>query len=493
VSAPTSLYAAPHAAADVMPNVMPDAAPPVALLSRADAEALARRALRHSPADETRVSVTSAARADTRLALNQVTTSGENQDTTVTITATVGGRSASVTTNRLDEDSLAEAARQASEIARLVPVNPERMPELGPQQYPESKARVLSLPSPTERAEAARLVSEQARAAGLVATGFIECRASASALANSKGLFAYDSNAVVTMTATVRTADGTGSGWASSDGESFADIDARRVGATAVEKATRSRNPVAVEPGRYTTILEPAAAGNLVQLIANATQARAADEGRSFFSKAGGGNKIGMRVVDPRVTLLSDPADGGSTGGGYDTEGMPLEKVTWIENGVVKSLYYDRFWAAKQNVQPTRTLAVGGGPGGGGGGGGGGGAGNRTLRMLGGSTSVADMIKGTERGILVTRFWYIRPVDPRTLLYTGLTRDGTFLIENGVVTRAVKNFRFNESPIFFLNNLGALGPVVRVNASENLGAGGATYMPTLKVRDFTFSSLSDAV
>jgi predicted Zn-dependent protease len=260
----------------------------------------------------------------------------------------------------------------------------------------------------------------------------------------------------------------------------------------AVEKATRSRNPVAVEPGRYTTILEPAATGNLVQLIANATQARAADEGRSFFSRAGGGNKIGMRVVDPRVTLLSDPADGGSTGGGYDAEGMPLERVTWIENGVVKSLYYDRFWAAKQNVQPTRTLAVGGGPGGGGGGGGGG-AGNRTLRMLGGTTSVADMIRGTERGILVTRFWYIRPVDPRTLLYTGLTRDGTFLVENGAVTRAVKNFRFNESPIFFLNNLEALGPVVRVNASENLGAGGATYMPTLKVRDFTFSSLSDAV
>ena len=485
MSAPRSLYAAPPDAPGAA-----RAEAPVALLARADAEALARRALQHSPADETRVSITSAARADTRLALNQVTTSGENQDTTVTITATVGGRSASVTTNRLDEASLAEAARQASEIARLVPVNPERMPELGAQQYPEPRARTLSLPSPAERADAARLVSEQARAAGLVATGFIECRAGASALATSKGLFAYDSNVAVTMTATVRTEDGTGSGWASSDGDRFADIDARRVGAVAVEKATRSRNPVAVEPGRYTTILEPAATGNLVQLIANATQARAADEGRSFFSRAGGGNKIGMRVVDPRVTLLSDPADGGSTGGGYDAEGMPLERVTWIENGVVKSLYYDRFWAAKQNVQPTRTLAVGGGPGGGGGGGG---AGNRTLRMLGGTTSVADMIRGTERGILVTRFWYIRPVDPRTLLYTGLTRDGTFLVENGAVTRAVKNFRFNESPIFFLNNLEALGPVVRVNASENLGAGGATYMPTLKVRDFTFSSLSDAV
>ena len=251
-----------------------------------------------------------------------------------------------------------------------------------------------------------------------------------------------------------------------------------------MQKAKDSRSPVAIEPGRYTTILEPTAVGNLVQLIAGAMQARSADEGRSFFSKQGGGNKIGLKVVDERVTLLTDPADSPSTSGGYDGDGMPLEKITWIENGVVKNLNYDRFWAQKQGVQPTRA---------GGGGGGGGGGGARSLRMLGGTTSVADMIKSTERGILVTRFWYIRGVDPRSILYTGLTRDGTFLIENGKVTRPIKNFRFNESPIFFLNNLEAMGPTIRINASENLGAGGAVYMPPIKVRDFTFSSLSDAV
>ncbi len=485
MSGPRSLYA-------------PAGGAPASLLSRADAERVARRALQHSPADETRVAITSAARADTRFALNQVTTSGENEDTAVTVTATVGGRSASVTTNRLDEASLAAAARQASEVARLVPVNPERMPELGPQRYPAAGGRDLTLPSPAERAAAARLVADRARAAGLVATGFIECRAGATALATSRGLFAYDTTAAVTMTATVRTADGTGSGWATSDGASFAEIDAAAVGATAVEKARRSRGPVAVEPGRYTTILEPAAAGNLVQLVVNAAHARAADEGRSFFSRPGGGNKVGLRVVDPRVTLVSDPADAGTGGGGFDPDGLPLERVTWIENGVVRRLYYDRYWAQRQGVAPTRTVPVAG-PGALGGGGGGanpgalGGVGGRALRMLGGATSLADMIRGTARGILVTRFWYIRPVDPRTLLYTGLTRDGTFLIEDGAVTRPVKNFRFNESPIFFLNNLEALGPAARVNASENLSAGGATYMPALKVRDFTFSSLSDAV
>ncbi|HYD54977.1 MAG TPA: TldD/PmbA family protein [Gemmatimonadaceae bacterium] len=456
ILAPTSLYA------------------PVDVLSRAQAEEIARRVLANSPAEETRVTITSGARADTRFALNQVTTSGENRDTSVTITAILGNRAASVTTNRLDEKSLAEAAKQAAEIAKLVPPNPERMPELGAQQYPPPRERAITMPSPTERAQAAKRVTEQARAAGLIATGFIECRAGASALANSKGLFAYDSSAVVTMTATVRTPDGTGSGWACSDGDSFAEIDAQRVGAVAVEKARGSRNPVAVEPGRYTTILEPTAVGNLVRFVVQAMQARGADEGRSFYAKPGGGNKIGLKVVDERVTLVSDPADASTTNGGYDNDGTPLEKVTWIEHGVVKTLNYDRFWAAKQGVQPTRA------PGG-------------VLRMLGGSTTLDQMVASTERGILVTRFWYIRPVDPRTILYTGLTRDGTFLVENGRVTRPVKNFRFNESPIFFLNNLEAIGPTVRVNASENLSAGGATYMPPIKVRDFTFSSLSDAV
>ncbi len=448
---------------------------PAGILTRAEAQEIAQRALRNSPAEETRVSINSAARADTRFALNQVTTSGENQDTQVTITAYAGNRAASVNTNRLDEASLAAAAKQAYEIAKLVPPNPERMPELGAQSYPAARERSITMPTPTERAAASKIVTELARANDLIATGFIECRASASALANSKGLFAYDSSSSVTMTTTVRSPDGTGSGWACTDGNTFSDLDPARVAATAVQKAKDSRSPVAIEPGRYTTILEPTAVGNLVQLIAGAMQARSADEGRSFFSKAGGGNKIGLKVVDERVTLLTDPADSPSTSGGYDGDGMPLEKVTWIENGVVKNLNYDRFWAQKQGVQPTRS------------------GGGRSLRMLGGTTSIADMVKNTERGILVTRFWYIRGVDPRTILYTGLTRDGTFLIENGKVTRPIKNFRFNESPIFFLNNLEAMGPTIRINASENLSAGGAVYMPPIKVRDFTFSSLSDAV
>lgn len=458
---------------------------PGGILTRAEAEEICKRALAASPAPETRVSINSAARADTRFAVNQVTTSGENRDTSVTITAFVDNRSSSVTTNRLDDASLAAAAKQATEIARLVPPNPERMPELGPQSYPSGKDRVITLPDPLARALAAKKVTEAARAAGFVATGFIECRAGATALANSKGLFAYDQSSAVTMTATVRTPDGTGSGWACSDGDTFDEIDAQHVAATAVEKARTSRNPVAIEPGKYVTILENTACGNLVTAIVGAMQARSADEGRSFFSKPGGGNKLGMKVVDERVTLISDPADSARAAGGYDGDGAPVEKVVWIENGIVKNLNYDRYWAQKMGKEPTHS--------GGGGGRGGGFGGGGTFRMVGGTSTMTDMIKSTERGILVTRFWYIRGVDPRALVSTGLTRDGTYLIENGKISHPIKNFRFNESPIFFLNNLEMMGPSMRINASEALGAGGATIVPAIKVREFTFSSLSDAV
>ena len=136
----------------------------------------------------------------------------------------------------------------------------------------------------------------------------------------------------------------------------------------------------------------------------------------------------------------------------------------------MKELYYSRFWAKKMNKQPT------GAP--------------TSFIMSGGTTSLGDMIKSTQRGILVTRLWYLREVDPRTILYTGLTRDGTFLVENGKISKAIKNFRFNDSPLFMLNNLEAIGPAVRLAGTE---AGGAVIVPPIKVKDFNFTSLSDAV
>ncbi len=444
-------------------------------MGREECEALAKRALSFASADETRVNINSGGRGNTRFAVNQISTGGDNYDATIAIRSAFGKRSSVVNTNKLDDASLKAAVQLAERLAKLSPEDPEAMPELPPQTYTESRGWSDTTASldPTARANAARAITEPARAAGLVSTGYLETQAGATAIANSKGLFAYGRQTALSLTTTVRTEDGTGSGWAGATSHDFSKLDPKDLGARAIDKARRSVNAVAVEPGRYTVILEPTAVGNLIQFIVFAMNARNADEGRSFFSKAGGGNKIGMKVVDERVTISSDPLDPEAYANTFSNDGQPIAKTTWIENGVVKNLSYDRFWAQKQGKEPLPTAG--------------------TVRMSGGTSSTEELIASTERGILVTRFWYLRPVDPRTILYTGLTRDGTFLIERGRITRPIKNFRFNDSPVYMLNNLDAMGRAVRVSASEAGGPGQAIVVPPIKVRDFNFTSLSDAV
>ena len=448
---------------------------PARYLSREECETLAKRTLAFVKGDAARVNVNSGSRGNTRFAVNQVSTGGDNFDTTITVTAYAGRRSASSTTNQLDDAALQQAVAMAERLAKLAPEDPEFLPELEPQQYEAGRAwsDATANLDPQGRADAVRAITAPATKGGLVSTGYLDARAGASAVANTRGLFGYARSTAAALTTTVRTPDGTGSGWAGASHYDWTRIDAAALGARAAEKAQASRNPGAVEPGRYTVVFEPTAVGNLVQFIANALNARAADEGRSFFSKPGGGNKIGMKVVDERVTITSDPFDPEVAGAPFTGEGLPTRRSVWIENGVVKNLNYDRYWAQKKGVSPT---ASGG-----------------SLRMSGGSSTLEEMIASTQRGLLVTRFWYLRPVDQRTILYTGLTRDGTFMIENGKITRAVKNLRFNDSPVFMLNNLEGLGTPVRVSASEDGGPGQAVMVPPLKVRDFNFTSLSDAV
>jgi predicted Zn-dependent protease len=445
-------------------------------LSREECEAIAKRALGFvtSP-DGARVNISSASQGNTRFAVNQVSTGGDSYDTAVTVTAHVGRRSASSTTNQLDDASLKQAVDTAERLARLSPEDPEFLPELDAQEYEPARnwAESTAALDPQGRADAVRAITTPATQAKLVSTGFLETRAGASAVANTKGLFAYTRGTATALTTTVRTPDGSGSGWAGASHYDWSRIDPASLGARAAEKARASRSPVAIEPGRYTVVFEPTAVGNLIQFIASALNARAADEGRSFFSKPGGGNKIGATVVDERVTILSDPFDPDVAGSPFTPEGLPTRRSVWIDKGVVTTLNYDRYWAQKKGVTPT---ASGG-----------------SLKMSGGTSTMEQMIASTQRGLLVTRFWYLRPVDQRTILYTGLTRDGTFLIESGKITRAVKNLRFNDSPVFMLNNLEALGVPVRVSASEDGGPGQAIMVPPLKVRDFNFTSLSDAV
>jgi predicted Zn-dependent protease len=446
-----------------------------ALLTRADAEALIKKVLSFATADETRVSINNSANGNMRFAVNQASTSGDSFDTTITVRSTFGKRSANSTTNSRDDAALRAVVERAEALAKLAPEDPEAMPELGPQTYTASPGWSDATASfaAAQRATMINAITSVAKTANLVSTGFLEVDVSAFALGNNKGLFAYHRQTGVALTTTARTPDGQGSGWAGTQANDITKIDAAALGRRASDKARRSVNAVAIEPGRYTVVLEPTAAANLVQIIAGATSARSADEGRSFFSKPGGGTKIGLKVVDERVTLISDPMDPETPGAPFGGDGLPNTRRVWIEKGVVKTLAYDRYWAQRQGVAPT---------------GGGGG-----LKMLGDNHSLEDLIASTERGILCTRFWYIRPVDQRTLLYTGLTRDGTFLIENGKVTRPVKNMRWNESPIFLLNNLEMLGRPERVSATEAAGVGAAIVVPAIKARDFNFTSASDAV
>ena len=439
------------------------------VLTREEAQSLIERAIRLSKADAIRVNVQSGRDANLRFADNQMSTSGVSTTTSIRIQSVFGKRRASVVTNNRTDDGLRRAVEQSEALARLAPEDPEYLGELGSQEYASIPSWFDSTAelSAEARARAALTALEPARAArDLTVAGFVACSAGATAIGTSAGLFAYHRSTNANYTLTARTNDGTGSGWAGDDQNDWDKLDFEGVARRAIEKARRSRNPVAIEPGRYTVILEPEATGDLIPLMAGALQARSAEEGRSAFSKSDGGTKVGEQIVDARVMLVSDPSDPLLLGTPFDGEGLPLGRQTWIENGVLKQLAYPRYWASRQGKTPT------GGPG--------------SLELSGGGSTLEQLIAGTERGILVTHCWYIRSVDQRTLVYTGLTRDGTFLIENGRVARSIKNFRFNDSPLFMLNNLEALGAPVRT-------AGGGAAMPPLKVREFNFTSLSDAV
>jgi predicted Zn-dependent protease len=443
--------------------------------SREEARRITARALSFSRADEARVNLQSGVEGNTRFAVNQITTSGDVSNASLVVTSAFGRRVASATTNGFDDESLRRVVETSERLARLTPENPEYMGELGPQQYPEVNAFFASTAGldAARRAEEVRRAVQPSRDAGLVTAGFLVSRAGSRAVATSRGLFAYDDSTLATLTQTVRTPDGTGSGWSGIGGNDWSRMDVAEATARAVRKAELSRDPGEVEPGSWTVILEPTAVGNLVGLMMSAMNARTADEGRSFYSRQGGGNRIGERIVDPRVTLWSDPEDPDLFNARFGGDGMPNRRVVWVEDGVLRNLRYDRFWADRQGMEPTG-FADG-------------------YAMTGGDATVDDMIASTERGLLVTRFWYIRSVDPRTILFTGLTRDGTFLVENGRITRAVKNLRWNESPIAMLNNIEMMGRPIRVNASGSGDLGNNVVVPALKVRDFTFTSVSDAV
>lgn len=443
------------------------------LLSQSDAKKITDKALSLSKADSCSVSIAGHERGHIRFALNSVTTSGFQDNLTLSITSNFGKRSGSASINELDEESIAAAVKRSEEIAKLARENPEFQPPLGAQTYLESRTYFerTAKATPDKLAALCEPVLAEANARKVTAAGFLEAGTACSGMATNNGLFVFQNSTESLFTVSARTSDGTGSGWAGKNYHDIARLDAAQLARVAVKKTLESQKPVAVPPGKYTVILESSAACDLLGLMIGNFDARSADEGRSFLTKKGGGNKLGEKIFGDKVQLYSDPQHEIAPGAIYSTDGLPAVKRAWVENGVVKELIYSRYWAQKTGHEPVPYPT--------------------NLIMTGGSTSVEEMIQNTKKGILVTRFWYIRTVDPRTLLYTGLTRDGTFLIENGKITKPIKNFRFNESPVAMLNNIEAMAPSERAAGSEV--EDWSVFVPPLLIRDFTFSSLSDAV
>ncbi len=444
----------------------------VARYSASDLEHVAERILKLSEADETEVEIDSTVDALTRFANNTIHQNVSEHTLGISVRAVVDGRTARATTNKTDEESLRRVVAAAMSLARNQPENPDLLPMLGPQKYQKVSHYFASTVSatPQDRARAVTRVCKMAEegkqtAAGIFTTGFVR-----NLLVNSKGLSARHDHSRAEFSVTIL--EENSSGWAKSNSPDILNIDSDALFESASEKAAGSRKPRELEPGHYTAILEPAAVLDFVGFIFYDFAGTAVLDKRSCFN-----DRMGKKILGENVTLWDDVYHPLQVGAPWDGEGFSRQKVLLVDRGVPKNLVYSRASAKKMKAKPTGhgfTLPneYGEAP--------------MNLVFGGGDKSVDDMIRSTERGILVTRFWYIREVEPYEKVLTGMTRDGTFLVENGRVTGGIRNFRFNQSIIEALAKVEMLGPAVRATGEESF----EMVVPPMKIRDFHFSEVT---
>lgn len=449
----------------------------MSFLSESEAKAITQKVLSYASAPETLVTLTPTTAGNTRFSRNEAQTSGSSETMNVAVQSFYGLKKGVATTDQYDDASLLACVRSAEELARLAPDDKETMPVLGPQTYLASTmfSPDVEALSADWRAKVAAEAIEGSRGKNLIAAGFVTHQSIANVLASSKGLFGYEKETGIAYSLTVRSTDDTGSGWGGGTGNRLTGFDASSMTARAIDLAVRTQKPVALEPGNYTTILSAECVADLANtMFFGGFNSRNYDEGRSFLSQLGKQVEGGEKIFGEKVHIYTDPQYPDSPGNVFDGEGLPFRKIDWIKDGVVRNQIVSRYWSTngkkKRDITPGPSNTI----------------------MAGGKTSVDEMVAATKRGLIVSRFWYIRPLDPQTCLFTGLTRDGLFLIENGKITKPVKNFRWNETPVKMLRNIEAMGPSRRVITSEQ-DLGSSIFFPPLKVTDFTFASLSDAV
>ena len=448
------------------------------LLTEQEARAITSKLLGYVRADDAVVSVNSENYSHLRFAANAFTTSGARKNTSVGVTVWIDKKRGASSTNEIDDTSLRAAVAQAEEIARISPVDREYLPTVGRQTYKPVKgySEATSNISLQERARAINNVIASCERAGVIGAGFHQARGSVNAAATKNGNFNYERSSLVSLSTTARMPDGGSSGYFLRNHFDVNKLDVKRVAQEAIRKALEGRRPRTLEAGVYPAILEPQAVADLLSFFAFSFDARSADEGRSPFSLPGGKTKVGQQVFDERINIYSDPWNPELPGSQSAQAGIPAQRIQLVRNGVLENLTYSRFWAKQKDRQPTPGPV------------------NSIMESSEPPVTLEEMIAKTERGILLGRFWYIRGVDPRTALQTGLTRDGIWYIEGGKIRYPVKNFRFNQSLMALLapGNVEMIGAPERVGSAEGQGSS-AALLPALKVKEFHFSSQSEAV
>lgn len=424
-------------------------------MNEKEAQAICEKAIAFSEAEHVQVNLNGVHSASTRYANGEITQNVARNQVTLRVTCAYGNRVGQCSTNRLDTESIRDAVKRAEEMARVAQPDTEFLPPPEPTTYRPVQAYAdnTAHATPEDRARVVRAVINEASLRGLKTAGSFATNAYVTAVANNKGLFGYHTATQASLICTMMAEDS--SGWAEQTHEDIHRISPEAVARRAANKAESARHPQEVAPCDYTVVLEPAAIAELLAYMAWSMDAKAADEGRSAFT-----GKEGTAIGNQQVTLQSLPTHLDCPATPFFDDGMSTPDVTWIENGVLKTLAYSRYWAQKQGRVFT-------GP-------------PSNLILQGGSHSLDDLIAQVEDGLLITRFWYIRFVDPMQLLLTGMTRDGVYRIQNGRVTHAVRNLRFNESPLAVLKNVRLLGKPERVR--------GNMLVPPVVVDRFTFTS-----
>jgi len=442
------------------------------MLTRQRAQELFAEVTKYSTADETETLITSNRYALTRFANNHIHQNVTEEGLYLSVRAVGGHRTARAGTNKLDSASIRRLAEAALDLARLQPPHPEllRMPE--PQMYRAVQRFVPATAElgPRERAEAVNNVIRRAEADSLTAAGVFSSGCSVMALFNSRGLRAFHEETVSEFSVTM--VGSTSSGWAKKTRSNHLELDPEALADRAARKAVATAEPREIPPGRYAVILEPAAVLDLMGFLVFDFSGLAVAEQRSCLTA-----RMGEKLFGSNIEIRDDVFHPLHLGAPFDGEGVPRQRVVLVEHGVPKNLVYARQTARKAGAEPTGhgfplPNEYGEAP--------------LNIVMEGGRHSVEDMIRSTERGLLVTRLWYIREVDPYRKIVTGMTRDGTFWIEGGELRYGLKNLRFNQSLIEMLSNVEMMGPPERAAGEESF----EMVVPAMKVRDFTFSSVT---